>query len=325
MIINDITIKSARITRKYVMQKHDPYTKAGRKMPDWVTISEAVNIVKKQTNLHISHSDIYRYALCDKLHLSIYFQSPIKLRKIKLSKGKIHLIEINDSLVNRLCFLEAQDFLNGEHLIPIATGDYISPHTTIIDTSLIGYEYVETQRLLATTLHLHQPLPKGCGANYGISVMHAGELFQVFEKNSLSDRIQQQILRLPKALAEETRQHIVPWHLKDHRKTRYFPIHHIPQDACFVLRQTELDKLLGISSKMDLTTPSAPTRISSPLSRLFWLACKHNETITPLINQPYKLASIFEQWALSDGITDRLSGDTLKAALERGKPHLLKR
>ena len=80
------------------MQQHDLYTRTGRKMPDWVTVNEAVNIVKKQTNLHISHSDIYRYALCDKLHLSIYFQSPIKLRRIKTSKGKIHLIKIDDSV-----------------------------------------------------------------------------------------------------------------------------------------------------------------------------------------------------------------------------------
>jgi hypothetical protein len=36
--------------------------------------------------------------------------------------------------------------------------------------------------------------------------------------------------------------------------------------------------------------------------------------------QPYKLLSIFEQWASEEGITDRFSGDTLKTALERGSP-----
>ncbi|MHC1473190.1 hypothetical protein ACYJ51_31065, partial [Klebsiella pneumoniae] len=40
----------------------------------------------------------------------------------------------------------------------------------------------------------------------------------------------------------------------------------------------------------------------------------------PLISKPYKLLSIFEQWASDEGITDRLSGDTLKTALVRGSP-----
>ena len=66
-------------------------------------------------------------------------------------------------------------------------------------------------------------------------------------------------------------------------------------------------------------TPTS-TRISSPLSRLFWLSCKHNEVISPLLGKPYKLLSIFEQWASDEGITDRLSGDTLKTALVRGSP-----
>ncbi|GBO48503.1 hypothetical protein [Pectobacterium versatile] len=305
------------------MQQHDPYAKAGSKMSDWVTVNEAVHIMKKQASLDLSDSDIYRYALCNKLHLSIYFQSPIKLRRVRLSKGKIHLIKVDDSLVNRLCFLDTHNFINGNDLIPCATGEYIPPHSQIIDTALVGHEFFEIQRLLAVTLHLRRPLQKNCGANYGISVIHDGELFQVFEINSLSDRIKQQITRLPGALAKEINQHIPSCYLTDHCKTRYFPIHHIPQDAFFVLRQAELDKLRGILSKKESTAPSS-TRMSFPQSRFFWLACKHNEIISPLINQPYKLVSIFEQWALADGISDRLSGDTLKAALERGKPHILK-
>ncbi|MBI6350322.1 hypothetical protein JEP32_15465 [Proteus mirabilis] len=66
-------------------------------------------------------------------------------------------------------------------------------------------------------------------------------------------------------------------------------------------------------------TPTS-TRISSPLSRLFWLSCKHNEVTSPLLGKPYKLLSIFEQWASTEGITDKFSGDTLKTALERGSP-----
>ncbi|EFC1967425.1 hypothetical protein FBQ04_21405, partial [Escherichia coli] len=75
----------------------------------------------------------------------------------------------------------------------------------------------------------------------------------------------------------------------------------------------------NILLKNSTSTPST-NRLSTPLSRFFWLACKHNEAISPLIRKPYKLLSIFEQWASDDGITDRLSGDTLKNALERGSP-----
>jgi hypothetical protein len=96
-------------------------------------------------------------------------------------------------------------------------------------------------------------------------------------------------------------------------------MHELPSDACFVLRKSELDKLINKPIEKEMLPPS-PTRISTPLSRLFWLACKNNETISPLIMQPYKLLSIFEQWASEEGITDRFSGDTLKTALERGSP-----
>ncbi|MCW2474432.1 MULTISPECIES: hypothetical protein [unclassified Symbiopectobacterium] len=305
------------------MQKHDSFAKAGSKMSDWVTVNEAVHIMKKQASLDLSDSDVYRYAVCNKLHLSIYFQSPIRLRKVRLSKGKIHLIKIDDSLVDRLCLLDSCSFFNRNDLIPCTIGEYISPHSKIIDTALVGHEHIEIQQLLATTLHLHRPLQQSCGINYGISVIHAGELFQVFEICSYSDRIKRQMMRLPKALAEKVKQNIPSCYLRDHCKTRHFPIYHIPRDACFVLRQAELNKLRRLLSRKNSTTQSS-TRISSPLARYFWLACKHNEVITPLINQPYKLVSIFEQWALADGFSDRLSGDTLKAALERGKPHIFK-
>ncbi|GKV79120.1 hypothetical protein PEC106568_42930 [Pectobacterium carotovorum subsp. carotovorum] len=76
---------------------------------------------------------------------------------------------------------------------------------------------------------------------------------------------------------------------------------------------------MSMPAKNDTSQPSS-TRISTPLSRLFWLACKNNEAISPLIRQPYKLLSIFEQWASDEGMTDRFSGDTLKTALERGSP-----
>lgn len=62
--------------------------------------------------------------------------------------------------------------------------------------------------------------------------------------------------------------------------------------------------------------------MTTPLSRLFWLACKHNDTISPLLNQPYKLLSIFEQWASDDSIGEKLDAETLKNALKRSQIYL---
>lgn len=55
---------------------------------NWVTIQEAVNIANKLTNIQITDSDIYRHALYGKIRLSIYFQSPPILRKVKSAEKK---------------------------------------------------------------------------------------------------------------------------------------------------------------------------------------------------------------------------------------------
>ncbi|RJL75832.1 hypothetical protein D5077_03925 [Dickeya dianthicola] len=126
-------------------------------------------------------------------------------------------------------------------------------------------------------------------------------------------------MRLPEKMWTDIYQGILQQGINPDLRKDYFQIHDLPQDACFVIRHTELEKLIDMPTK-NQTSASSSTRISTPLSRLFWLACKHNEAISPLIRQPYKLLSIFEQWASTDGITDHLSGDTLKTALERGSP-----
>ena len=126
-------------------------------------------------------------------------------------------------------------------------------------------------------------------------------------------------MKLPKSIAQDVHKEIFSQRINCYLEKEYFPAHVLPRDACFVIRKSELDKLINIvtNNKMD---PLSSTRISTPLSRLFWLACKNNESIRPLIRQPYKLLSIFEQWASAEGMTDRFSGDTLKTALERGSP-----
>ncbi|KMK83234.1 hypothetical protein KCO_16582 [Pectobacterium brasiliense ICMP 19477] len=126
-------------------------------------------------------------------------------------------------------------------------------------------------------------------------------------------------MKLPKNIAQDVHKEIFSQRINCYLEKEYFPAHVLPRDACFVIRKSELDKLIYIVTKNKMD-PLSSTRISTPLSRLFWLACKNNEAISPLIRQPYKLLSIFEKWASDEGMTDRFSGDTLKTALERGSP-----
>lgn len=288
-------------------------------MRDWFTINEAIEIAKQAKNINLTHSSIYRHALCGDILLSIYFQSPIILRKVRTSNHKAKLRLFHPSFINRICFLEKKCFINDRNLILSTEGRYIYPSLRILDTTLTGYEYVLTQRLLAHSLGIPQPITGANEINYGITVIFSGEVFQIFERKTWAERIKQQAMLLPKELALDINELITSQTLSKLHRKGYFPIHILPNDACFVIKNTELDKLIK-TPFINKTSPPNSTRISTPLSRLFWLACKHNEDISLLIRQPYKLLSIFEQWASDDGITDRLSGDTLKTALERGSP-----
>lgn len=305
------------------MKKHNILLNPKNKMSDWITIRETVNFMKEMTKTDITDSDIYRHALYGSIYLSIYFQSPLILRKVQTSNHKVKLRPIGKLLINRLCQLDKNCFLSSRNLIISTEDEYIIPTQRIIDTVLIGYEYVIVQQLLARSLNIPLPITGAHEINYGISVTLSGEIFQIFEKVTWQERIKQQIMRLPENIALDINERI-PSHLQRISRdchSEYFPVHDLPQDACFVIRYAELEKLINMPVKNKISpVASTPTRISTPLSRLFWLSCKHNETIRPLINQPYKLLSIFEQWASSDGITERLNGDTLKTALERGSP-----
>lgn len=285
----------------------------------WVTIQEAVEIVTQKSNVKMRYCDILRNALYGNILISIYFQSPVILRKVNTSNYKIKLTPGESSFYYKLCHLDSVRFLNDTNLIVSTDDIYFTSNQRVIDTPLIGYEYVFVERLLAQFLKL--PLPKldTSENNYGISVCLDGNLYQIFEKITWEERIKKQINHLPKSIAPIiTEQVLYNKPIKDNGSI-LFPLYHLPKNTCFVIRNEQLDKLLRIITKnKSSVTPSS--RISTPLSRLFWLACKHNESITPLINKPYKLLSIFEQWALSDGITDHLSAETLKSALQRGSP-----
>lgn len=286
-------------------------------MADWMTIQEAIKTTVKITK-KITASDIYRHALSGNIRLSIYFQSPIILRKIRVLHNKIMLRPVNSSFIDQLCFLDKNSLISSKKLIFSTEGRYIHPGKQVIDTNLSGYEHTIIQRFLAHSLNITLPSTDTDIFNYGITVILDGEIFQAFEKITIHERICQQIKRLPeKTFPNEYESALQKIMVMDLCK-KYFPIHELPQDACFVIRHTELKKLIDNPT----TSSSSPSRMSTPLSRLFWLACKHNEAISPLIRQPYKLLAIFEQWASNDGITDHLSGDTLKKALERGSPAL---
>lgn len=301
------------------MKQYNLFLNSKNHMQDWITIEEAVKIANKETNLNIKDSDIYRHALYGDIYLSIYFQSPVILRKVKTSNNKIKLHHVKKSSIHRLCLVENKCFLNGNSLIVSTEGEYISPRERIIDTNLTGHEYIEIQRLLSLSLNIPLPVKGANDINYGISVIYLDEIFQIFEKITWKERIKNQIMRLPQSITQDLNEGLNSKYIDDIYYKEYFPVHNLPPDACFVIRHAELDKLVNMCIKNNKFPISSP-RISTPLSRLFWLACKYNGTISPLITQPYKLLSIFEQWASDEGITERLSGDTLKTALKRGSP-----
>ncbi|MEK0246861.1 hypothetical protein QFI66_001730 [Raoultella sp. BAC10a-01-01] len=301
------------------MKENKKPLKSKNRMHKWITIQEAVKIANKLTSIGLTESDIYRHALCGDIYLSVYFQSQVILRKIKTQNQKIKLRPLSNSYIKRLCMLEKNCFMDGRDLIISNEGGYIYPPQKIIDTTLTGFEYVHVQRLLAKSLKIPRPITGENNINHGITVTISGELFSIFERISWDERIKRQAMRLPENMIPDFHEHNSEQKTNKCRRKGYFPIHALPPDACFVIRYGELEKLINMS--FDITTPeSSSTRISTPLSRLFWLACKHNNAISPLIEKPYKLLSIFEQWASADGITDHLSGDTLKTALNRGSP-----
>ncbi|WP_095844739.1 hypothetical protein [Gibbsiella quercinecans] len=289
------------------------------RVSDWVTIREAVKLINKTTGEKLKDSDIYRHALHGRIYISIYFPSPVILRKIKTINQKLKLAPVENSFISRLCFLDKKGFITGENLTFSTEGRYIYPIQRVIDTTLSGFEFVLIQRLLASSLKIPLPLTGANVSNYGITVTLGGDTFQIFEKMTWQEKINQGIMQLPENCLSEFFAQSSSQVMYRKERRGYFPIHNLPEDACFVIRHAELEKLINMSFTNKTTSPSA-TRISTPLSRLFWLACKHNKEISPLMRQPYKLLSIFEQWASDDGITDRLSGDTLKTALERGSP-----
>ncbi|WP_315710273.1 hypothetical protein [Brenneria uluponensis] len=119
---------------------------------DWITIREAVRSLKGLSGCKIKKSDFYRFALQGNIRLSIYFQSPVILRKIKLQNHKLKITPIKNSLATRFCMLAESSFFSENNLTFSTEGGYIFPVQRVIDTTLLGYEYVLIQHLLAHSL-----------------------------------------------------------------------------------------------------------------------------------------------------------------------------
>lgn len=156
--------------------------------------------------------------------------------------------------------------------------------------------------------------------HHGVLVKDENYTYQVYELSSWKNRISKKLQKFPIETAIELHEQIKNSNaLKS--GMNYFPVYHFPDDAWFVIKLSALDNFINTIYPSSHTEPSKiSSRITTPLSRLLWLACRHNQDISSLIEQPYKLISIFEEWAKSDGISERLNGDTLKTALERGSP-----
>ncbi len=79
-------------------------------MSTWVTITEAVEITTKAIKQKITPSDIYRHALSGNILLSVYFQSPVILKKIQTFNGKIKFRQFEGDLLDKLCMLDRDGF-----------------------------------------------------------------------------------------------------------------------------------------------------------------------------------------------------------------------
>lgn len=285
-------------------------------MPAWVTIKEAVNIINDNIKNNITDSDIWRYALYGHLPVSIYFQSPVILRRVITVKNKLLLMKVMNDPVNRLCYLNSESLLKKSDWIVKTEGEYFPLPGNVMDTPLLGYECAELQILLARSLKIPPP-EKGIYNIYcGFLVCDNKHIYQAFEYINMDVRITQQLQKLPENIVDLYRQNLEASEL-DRLCHDYFPVYYFPGDACFVVKLTCLKKFINtfFSDSSEITS-----KISTPVARFLWLACKHNDAIRDITDNPYKLVSVFEQWAIADGITDRLSGDTLKKALKRGAP-----
>ncbi|HAV1239951.1 TPA: hypothetical protein JGU28_004762, partial [Salmonella enterica] len=162
-------------------------------MPSWVTVTEATKIINQQQGINITDSDIWRYALYGHLTLSVYFQSPVKMRRIKTNKNNIILVKTHNDIITQLCYLSPECLKKDDHWIAKTEGDYISPASYILDTPLTGHECIALQQRLARSLALPPPETGLCNIHCGILIRDGENIFQIAEYCSPEQRINQQL------------------------------------------------------------------------------------------------------------------------------------
>lgn len=299
---------------------------------EWLTIDEAADLINKKCQLALSPSHIYRLAFRRQLKLSIYFQSPIIFRKVIYQDKIISKKAIDDkNFLYKLCFLNPMGITYGKskyyNAIASTKGEYIFPNNFIWDTELIGIESIVIQKALVQSLGLPEPIIGQYHYHCGLLINDDKNTYQIFERQTIKCRLQSQIdkLALTDPLIHRTAMRIA--HHQSPRlkqllnSTLLFPVYQLPDDAFFILKKEYVDKFIT-QYHGDQLTEKTSSRVSTPLARFLWLACKNNPAIgAELIQHPYKLLALFEVWAKADGISDNLSGDTLKKALTRGSPY----
>jgi hypothetical protein len=140
-------------------------------------LKKQLKFQKKTGSIKIKKSDIYRNALQGRIYLSIYFQSPIILRKIKLKKGKITLRPQNYNFSPALSSINKNIPPSKNELTFSTEGEYFYPKQRVIDTNLLGYEFFMIQRLLAHSLKIPSPVTGEKANNHGITVSFFGKTF----------------------------------------------------------------------------------------------------------------------------------------------------
>ncbi|MCZ9150505.1 hypothetical protein OM219_20530 [Escherichia albertii] len=214
-------------------------------VPEWVTISEAANIINQQPGISVTEAAIWRYALYGHLILSVYFQSPVKMRRIKTIKSNIVLTKVKDDIVGRLCNLSPECLTTDDYWRVKTEGEIISPASYIIDTPLMGHECIALQQRLAFSLSLPPPQTGHCNIHCGITVQRGGSLYQIVENISSVQRITQQLQCLSPGKQEYYREKLNRLHI-NREQHNYFPVYHFPDDAWFVIKRVHLEQFICI-------------------------------------------------------------------------------
>ncbi|MGT5847306.1 hypothetical protein ACRW0W_25100, partial [Escherichia coli] len=141
----------------------------------------------------------------------------------------------------------------------------------IVDTPLMGHECIELQRRLALSLDLPPPETGRCNIHCGIIVRDGNHIFQLAEYCTVEQRIDEQLHHLPPSKTELFNSKIDRQHIQNHR-SGYFPLYNFPADAWFVIRRTALEQFISHFFKPAAEMQEKQIRISTPVSRLLWLA-----------------------------------------------------